>query len=78
MLFYQRKDKARMEPAVLTKDLEKMVELDNMKFMKEIESGNQKIDFNKLLAQLAAEQQNRFMGPEPRSDFDNDEPPGIF
>jgi hypothetical protein len=78
MLFYQRKGAGKLERGVLRKELEKIVELDNMKYMKEIEAGNNKIDFNKLLAQLAAEQQKKHIEPEPKPDFDNEEPPGIF
>jgi len=78
MLFYQRKGERKLERGVLTKELEKMVELDNIRHLKELEVGYNKIDVNKLLAQLAAGQQKTYFGPEPKSYFDNEEPPGIF
>jgi len=79
MLFYQRRTEEKAETTTIPEKLAKIVEADNISFLKEVENNNKKIDYNKVLSALVAQQQkNRQFGPDYKRDFDHDGPPGIF
>ncbi len=81
MLLYQRKSagETKTEPFVMSEQLNKMVENDNISYMKEMETQNKKIDYGKVFSALAAQYKNtKRYDPEPRNDFDHDRPPDIF
>ncbi len=80
MLLYQRKTEEKIDPNTLSEKMHKLVEADNISYMKEIENQNKKIDYNKVFSVLAAQHQknSRQFGPEPKRDFDHDGAPDVF
>ena len=80
MLFYQKKTEKKCSGDAINDKLNKLVEADNISYMKEIENQNKKIDYSKVFNALAAQHQknSRQFGPEPKRDFDHDGAPDIF